>query len=294
MALEPDDTLDEADFDEAFGQADSPPIAIPLMPPPQAQPQMQQRPPQAQPQMQQRPPQMQQPQMQQRPPQMQQQRPPQMQQQRPPQMQQQRPMSQPQQRLMPQPQRQMAPYQPPFALPLPPGLGQAVPEEGFLTRKVGGLPVWAWGLIVAGGGTVAYFTMREKKDDKKKKIEKNLGSAESVKRLGSGERSSGSWSPSRGTFCTALEKKFGGKFEKVYDDADDAKNSFKTVSPLINVKAKSGYQIDRTFEAFCKSYGLHPVMHDDNEIGLYPADGTAKGRAWEEYVDLLRDDGQTV
>jgi hypothetical protein len=287
MALEPDDTLDEADFDEAFGQADSPPIAIPLIPPPQAQPQMQQRPPQ--PQMQQRPPQpqMQQPQMQQ--PQMQR---PQPQMQRPqPQMQRPQPQMQ---RPQPQMQRQMTPYQPPFALPLPPGLGQAVPEEGFLTRKVGGLPVWAWGLIVAGGGTVAYFTMREKKDDKKKKIEKNLGSAESVKRLGSGERSSGSWSPSRGTFCTALEKKFGGKFEKVYDDADDAKNSFKTVSPLINVKAKSGYQIDRTFEAFCKSYGLHPVMHDDNEIGLYPADGTAKGRAWEEYVDLLRDDGQTV
>jgi hypothetical protein len=282
------DEMDDADFDAAFGGGDDVlPIVLPQMPPMQMPP-MQQAPA---PRPQQAPPQMQRPQ--QVPPQMQ--RP--MPQQRPVTPQTLRSLPMPQQRPMPQPpqmqhpMQQMSPYQgSPFVLPLPPGLG-TTPEEPFFKRKIGGLPVWAWGLIAAGGGTVAYFAMREKKDATEKKAAK---SKTAPKRLEQ-SRSSDGWSPSRGRFADALEKKFGGKFEKVYDNAEDAVSaSFKTVSPLINIKAKAGYKIDKAFESFCKADGLHPVMHDDNEIGLYPADGTARGREWEEYVDALRDDGQTV
>lgn len=268
--------LSESEFDEAFGGGDDVlPLPMPSMQMPMSQaPQM--------------------PMPQARPAQMPVPRPQPAPQQRP--MPQQRPalrsLPQPQQRPMPQMPQQMNPYlpQPLPVLPLPPGLGQA--EEPFLQRKVGGLPVWMWGLIVAGGGTAAYFVMREKKDESKSASSKAAIAKTEPKRL---ERNKSSdWSPSRGRFVDALSKKFSGKFEKVYDDADEAKASFKTVSPLINVKAKPGYQIDKAFESFCKADGLHPVMHDDNEIGIYPADGTAKGREWEEYVDALRDDGQTV
>jgi hypothetical protein len=266
--------MTDADFDEAFGSdEDVQPIALPMQMPMQAPPQMQV------------PPQMQRPMPRALP------------------MPQQRPMPQPPHRPMMPPQmqqmqqmQQMSPYQAsPFVLPLPPGMG-TTPDEPFYQRKVGGLPVWMWGLIVAGGGTVAYFTMREKKDEKDSSAKASVKSG--PKRLeankSSESRSSDGWSPSRGRFVDTLNKKFSGKFEKVYVDADEAKASFKTVSPLINVKAKAGYQIDKAFESFCKADGLHPVMHDDNEIGLYPADGTARGREWEDYVNALRDDGQTV
>lgn len=292
-----DDSMNDDDFDAAFGDDNGPPIVLPPM-----QPSPQQAAPRPQaPGAQQRPmpPPLMPQQMRQPPPGPQQRPTPQPPQQRPL-----RTLAMPPQRPMPQPPRQqmsqqrqqtqMSPFQPPFALPLPPGLGAPVPEENFFQKKVGGLPVWAWGLLAAGGGTVAYFVMKDDKKDKKdKKVKKNFGSSEaSPKRFG--KSSSEGWSPSRGTFCDALETKFSGKFEKVYNDADDAKGTFKTVSPLINVKAKPGYKIDKAFEAFCKADGLHPVMHDDNEIGIYPADGTARGREWENYVDLLRDDGQTV
>lgn len=281
------DEMDDADFDEAFGGGDD---VLPIVLPPMQMPQA----PAPRPQQAQVPPQMQRPAPQQVPPQMQ--RP--MPQQRPVTPQALRSLPMPQQRPMPQPpqmqrqMQQMNPYQAsPFVLPLPPGLG-TVPEEPFFKRKIGGLPVWAWGLIAAGGGTVAYFAMRDKKDITEKKAAAAKSKA-SPKRL-TENRSSEGWSPSRGRFADALEKKFSGKFEKVYDNAEDAVASFKTVSPLINVKAKAGYKIDKAFESFCKADGLHPVMHDDNEIGLYPAEGTARGREWEEYVDALRDDGQTV
>jgi hypothetical protein len=39
--------------------------------------------------------------------------------------------------------------------------------------------------------------------------------------------------------------------------------------------------------------GLYPVRNGD-VVGLYPVEGSKRGREWERYVDDLRDEGQKV
>jgi len=271
----------ESDFDEAFDTGEDEPMPPMMRQTPMGTPQPQQpAQPQSVPQMMPQPPASSPP-----PPQMRSQT-----QSRPQQPQFRQPQQRPQFR---QPQRAMSPFVQPMVFPLPPGLSGEAPEA-FYQKKVAGLPVWAWGALAVVGGGVAYFTMRDEGGKSSK-----AGTGGKLKRNGSpdeghSESDRSGWEPSRSRFAEALSRKYGGKIEKVYSDADEAQGVLKTVSPLINIKAKSGFSVDKGFESFCKSEGLHPVAHEDNEIGIYPADGTSKGRAWEDYVDALRDDGQKV
>lgn len=116
---------------------------------------------------------------------------------------------------------------------------------------------------------------------------------------GDGEESAG-WSPSRSGFGSQLQRFFdkAGKSASVvvWHDAEDAqrKGKMKFVSPLINVQVKDkSVTADAALQKFCRREGLNPVAHDDGSIGLYPHTGK-RGKAWEDYVDALRDDGQQV
>ena len=171
--------------------------------------------------------------------------------------------------------------------------------ENILTRRLGPLPVWGWALTAIGTGIGGYFLWQSQK-----KVSKNDGDEDSepVRALpesteGGGGR--GSWGPSRGTFAEQLNKHFMRKGmaekTKIFDDADEAKASgkLKHISPLINIKCEVGYKPDKEMERLCKREGLSPIVHEDGTIGLYPA-SSKRGREWEKYIDLLRDDGQTV
>lgn len=211
------------------------------------------------------------------------------------------------------PQQQQATMVPPGAqsigningLPIYPiGLAQAslAPAPGvenLLTRKFGPLPVWGWALTAIGTGVGGYFLWQS---NQKKKIEKNSsddeddGPSYALPESTGSER--GSWGPSRGGFSDQLNKFFTRKGMaekiKIYDDADEAKKKLKHLSPLINIKCEVAYKPDKDLLRLCKREGLNPILHEDGTIGLYPADKTKRGREWEKYIDLLRDDGQTV
>lgn len=171
--------------------------------------------------------------------------------------------------------------------------------DNFLTRRYGPLPVWGWALTALGTGLGGYFLWQSSQ----KKVSKNDGDGEGddtpaeIPESGGGGR--GQWRPSRGAFCDQLERYFAGKGlngkMRVFDDADDAKaKGLKHVSPLINIKCAAAFTPDRDLERICKREGLKPAVHQDGTIGLYPAENTKRGREWEKYIDLLRDDGQTV
>jgi hypothetical protein len=168
--------------------------------------------------------------------------------------------------------------------------------ENLLTRKFGPLPVWGWALTALGTGIGGYFLWQS---SSQKKIKSNDGDDdESASSLpeDTGRRERGSWSPSRGVFAEQLNSYFSrknmGDKVRVYDDADVAMAKLKHVSPLINIKCEGTYRPDKDLERLCKREGLSPVVHEDGTIGLYPAKGSKRGREWEKYVDLLRDDGQ--
>lgn len=183
----------------------------------------------------------------------------------------------------------MMPFVPSVVFPLPPqyGMGQQAPEP-FYAKRVAGLPVWLWGTIALGGGAL-YFASRKSSDaaqETPKPAAKKLASNAS-------KREKDSFQPSRSRFADALQRKYGSSVEKVYIEADEAKAHCKTVSPLVNAKMKAGFKIDKAFEDFCKQEGLFPVEHEDS-VGFYPEDGTPRGEAQSEYVDLLREDGLDV
>jgi hypothetical protein len=188
----------------------------------------------------------------------------------------------------------MMPFAPSVVLPLPPqyAMGQTTPEP-LLTRKFAGLPVWLWGTIVVGGGALYFTTRKSAKSEESSSESKSEKTAKLAKLAANKpERREGSWEPSRTRFAEALKRHYASNIETLYIDADEAAKHCKTVSPLVNAKMRSGFKVDAAFEAFCKKEGLFPVEHEDC-VGFYPEDGTERGAVWEEYVDALRDDGQT-
>jgi len=215
----------------------------------------------------------------------------------------------------PQQQQQMAttmlPAQPmavidgvpvyPMSLAQVPALSppQSAQSENIFTKKLGPLPVWGWGLgaLVLGVGGFYIWQMQSKKVEKNSADGGDREDGHSTTALPSGD--DGGWGPSRSRFAEALSKHFmrAGMADRVtvYDDADEAKaKGLKHVSPLLNIKAEGGYKVDKELAKLCKREGLNPIAHEDGSIGLYPVSSGKRGKAWEEYIDLLRDDGQKV
>jgi len=176
------------------------------------------------------------------------------------------------------------------------GMGQApaaADSGNLLTRQLGPLPVWGWGLIAAGVGVGGYFWWQ----NKGKSVSANAdGSPSAAPALGTGDDDS-KWSPSRSRFGDQLQRHFTRKGMgdrcTVYTDADDAKKKLKHVSPLITIKIEGQYKVDKDLEKLCRREGLNPTAHEDGSIGLYPIE-SKRGKEWEEYIDALRDDGQSV
>jgi hypothetical protein len=184
--------------------------------------------------------------------------------------------------------------------PTGPAQPQPTPSGNLLTNSYAGLPGWSWGLIgigVLGGGYWLYKNGKkvssndgEKEDDDRHALPSSSSSSE--------EPSSG-WSPSRSTFAGHLKTFLGRKGLpmkdiKIYDDADEAKKYCKPCSPLITMKLSSSVTLPKAeLEKLCKKDGLMVTDHGQGIVGLYPAPNGKRGRAWEKYVDLLRDDGQT-
>lgn len=192
--------------------------------------------------------------------------------------------------------------------------GAAEPTEpgimGFLKRRWGPLPTWAWLLVgggVAGGG---YWYWKKSQgaptkngsggdEDEPPKI----GQRMPVLSNGDGdhEEAGGGWAPSRSSFAAKLQ----GYFDKkglaphvvVWHDAEDArdKGKMRVLSPLVNVQVKDAktVKVDTALQRWARREGLDPRTHQDGSIGFYPHTGK-RGKAWESYIDDLRDDGQSV
>lgn len=204
--------------------------------------------------------------------------------------------------LAPQAHAQAAPPVPLYPLSLA-QLGQQAEAGGgvigFAKKKIGPLPIWAWALVGGVAGTGAFLYLRKRSSSSSSSGE----SESSVERNPSSDDESSEptgWSPSRSSFASQLqrhfEKKGHGNSVVVWHDAEDAqkKGKMKFVSPLINVEVKdSSVKVDAALQKFCRREGLNPIAHSDGSIGLYPHTGK-RGKAWEEYVDALRDDGQQV
>ena len=192
-------------------------------------------------------------------------------------------------------QQEMSVVEGPMGLPTYPlALAQAEVAEAaagsFLTRPVGPLPVWGWGLTVAGLGALGYFVYRSTKEE----VTPNDG--ESEPRQLPASTGSGKWEPSRGAFADQLrpwlDQRGLGKASTVYETAEDAAKKLKHVSPLVTMKCTAEVPL-KDLEKFCKAEGLLPIAHEGGVIGFYPGTGK-RGKAWEDYVDLLRDDDQEV
>ena len=170
-------------------------------------------------------------------------------------------------------------------------------SENVLTKKIAGVPVWGWaaGLAVLGiGGYYVYTQMQpggalaKNEDEGESDTEEDEGAL----------RANKGWGPSRGTFGTKIDsflKKNGVKGVKVFTDADDAAKVVKTPSPLITLRTNRAAPLHTNpqFIALCEEDGLKPIETADNVVGLYPNKGE-RGKAWEKYIDDLRDEGQKI
>lgn len=192
------------------------------------------------------------------------------------------------------------------------GNGVTAPEErgvmGFLKRRWGPMPAWAWLLVgggVAGGG---YWYWRKsqsapKKNDSDEDEDEppKLGQRMPMLPNDGGEERGGGWGPSRSGFAQRLQDYFDKKglapHVVVWHDAEDArdKGKMRVLSPLVNVQVKDAktVKVDTALQRWARREGLDPRMHQDGSIGFYPHTGK-RGKAWESYVDDLRDDGQSV
>jgi hypothetical protein len=191
-----------------------------------------------------------------------------------------------QQQMMTHHQQQQMQQQPQMPYQVFP-LGQA-PQDGLLTRRVLGVPVWGWASLVAvaGGGTAAwwYFTQRD--------VKKNDGEP-SLPELPS-SLDGGEWGPSRTAISDALRHYYIRKGQNgvlILKAEDAKKRRLPHVSPVVTIKTEGKGVIDKELQRLCKREGLSPLVHADGTIGLYPASGK-KGREWEKYIDELRDAGQ--
>ena len=167
-------------------------------------------------------------------------------------------------------------------------------DENILTKKYGGVPVWGWAIAAAavgGIGFVVYKTVLQKNEPGAPATSEADDDGESLER-----NKSGAWAPSRSGFGSQIddflkEQKVRGV--KVYIDADEAAKSIKTPSPLITLRVPRTASLAATsaFVTMCKAEGLKPVETAEGIIGLYP-DKSKRGKAWEQYTDDLRDEGQ--
>lgn len=164
-------------------------------------------------------------------------------------------------------------------------------QDGLLTRRVAGLPVWGWGLIgTAALGAGWYFW-------KQGKVAPNAPEpAPAPARLPTPE----GWSPSRTRFGESLgswmsRRSIPSRDVTIYTDADDAKRHIKPVSPLVTIKCAASAKMPmEELQKFCAEEGLCATDHGEGVIGFYPAESGDRAREWESYIDALRDDGQTV
>lgn len=166
------------------------------------------------------------------------------------------------------------------------------PAAPLLQRRLAGIPVWGWGLA-AGGLGLAYYLLSGSK-----KVEANPSSGESGVGDTSESSESSAWRPSRSAFGDRLRLNLqkNGIAEKtvVYTDADEARKRLKQVSPLVTIQCKGVAKIPvKELDKFARREGLTAVEHDSGIVGFYPGGGK-KGKAWEEYIDALRDEGQEV
>jgi hypothetical protein len=170
-------------------------------------------------------------------------------------------------------------------------LAQVPPAEPFLQRRMAGLPVWGWGVGVAGLGFAYYLYTQTQ-------VAKNPDGSPSES-TGSGDSPAlpAGWRPSRSGFCDRLHPflQKNGIAEKttVYGDADDAAKKLKQVSPLVTIQCKAAKVPIKELDKFAKREGLSAVEHEAGVVGFYPGGGK-KGKAWEEYIDALREEGQKV
>lgn len=167
------------------------------------------------------------------------------------------------------------------------------PAEPLLSRRLAGVPVWGWGVGLAGAAGIAFYLLSQKK------VTKNPSDENESPALGSGDEE-----PRRGGF-QASRSEFAGKLRgclqkngieaqtTIYPDADDAKKKLKQVSPLVTIQVKGAKVPLKALDTFAKRDGLTAIEHDAGVVGFYPGGGK-KGKAWEEYVDALRDEGQSV
>lgn len=187
----------------------------------------------------------------------------------------------------------MAPPAPMQLFPLTPGqefpLAQTPPAEPLLQRRIAGLPVWGWGVgLAAAGGLWWYF------NNKRESVTPNEGDSSSggdVPALPAG------WRPSRSAFGDRLrgflQKNGISDKTQVWTDADEAQKKLKQVSPLVTIQCKAPKVPVKELDKFAKREGLSAVEHGEGVVGFYPGGGK-KGKAWEEYIDALRDEGQQV
>lgn len=175
-----------------------------------------------------------------------------------------------------------------LAMPTIIPLGQAMPETSLITRRVGPLPVWGWSLVVLGVGAGGWWWYSREKD----KVRPNDGGKNDDEQSAS---DSEEWGPSRQYVGDVLRKYYTrkGQAEKVqiFTEATEARKKLRHVSPLVTIKPEGKAPLDKEIVKLARREGLNPILHEDGTIGLYPHTGK-RGKAWEEYVDYLRDKGQ--
>lgn len=178
-------------------------------------------------------------------------------------------------------------------LPLYPlSLAQAPNGNGnFFTKKMLGIPVWAWGLGLVGTAGAGYFWLRSRE------VKKNDGEGREEPTTEAAEPSGG-YEPSRTEVGDQLRRYFTrkGMMDRVtiYTQAKDARKKLRQVSPLVTFKVSGTFKADKDLEKVCRREGLYAQDHGDGVFGLYPLSGGKKAKAWEEYIELLRNDGQEV
>lgn len=187
----------------------------------------------------------------------------------------------------------LAPVAPVQLFPIP--LGQMAPtpepEPSLLARRFLGLPAWAWGVgILAAGGAGYYYYSQKLASNDGEEPDADESSSTGAAEDGGGFTTSRS---AMGDKIRAwLDKRGLGTQVTVFTDADEAKKRLKQVSPLITLKSTTTIPIAE-LDKVCRRDGLMLIEHDGGVVGLYPTT-SRRGKAWEKYIDDLRDEGQTV
>lgn len=163
--------------------------------------------------------------------------------------------------------------------------------EPLLQRRIVGVPVWGWGLGVIGAGLAYYFLSKNGgKVEANPSVEATSGSDDQT-------ASAPGWKTSRTEFGNKLQpwlQKHGlSDKTTVYIDADMARKKLKQVSPLVTIQCKGVRIPIKELDKFARREGLSAVEHGDGVVGFYPGGGK-KGKAWEQYIDDLREEGQEV